>query len=655
MFEKGEKEQPDSRLNRPDSFWDLNAMMPQRKPSPPTPIPTTVEITIEQGEGETGSPIPQPDPQRLAKAKAAMQQAQKKFAAKSGTGFPPDAQPSSVRSADRDREYSHAQQVRRNLEFRLAEVKTESSRSEPIPPVPSKKLSEPLFSYVPTDNPLLCSVSVYALSAPAAHDPFQAQVEQIHTAPPPTSEPPAVDFDAVLPTYSAMTPFQQNRYLWWREQVRAGRYPPIPGAYIHLYACELINLTPTVLAPQDALTALCALWEAYRECDSRLNYLVPEWIIDLCLLYQLPFSASLLPTARESAIRLSSLQEFFLGSLPCDLGSPFANAVLRYGCNYRFRSSSFRTEENAALFDTHIPAAFLTAFTAWEAENRTESTPLRRSIQSVMVRRSFVGSSFTRSHKYRIDVTFLSCSKAVELRFIATDLVKYCENQVRRMLGIKSRFHTVGLDPTMKSAVDAYFAPLLKKHTAPAKDKTQAEAAAPPAWDALYEARSEGFSPQEARKLEQSAWSVTRQLVDAFSDDPDVPSDEDRAPTENSDARQAALFSEGNDSDTPSAPPESSMPSPASDSLSLVAEKPDAGENTNAPALIRDAFSFLLEEKKEDFLALAKKHRMLPLTLAEQMNEHALDVIGDIAVDCEEDFPRLISDYKEDIKQWLNL
>lgn len=650
MFEKDEKEQQDSRLSRPDSFWDLHVMMPQRKPSPPLPVPTTVEITVEEGSGETGSPIQQPDPQRLAKAKAAMQQAQARFAAKKEPGSLLDAQTTSVRSSDRDREYFHAQQVRRNLESRLAETKAELSRPEPIPSVPQKRLSEPLFTYVPTENPLLCTVSVYALSAPTAHDSFQEQVEHLHAAPPPTSEPPAVDFDAVLPTYSAMTSAQQKRYLWWREQVRAGRYPPIPGAYIHLYACELINLTPTVLAPQDALTALCSLWEAYRECDSRLNYLVPEWIIDLCLLYQLPFSASLLPTARESAIRLSSLQEFFLGSLPCERGSPFANAVLRYGCNYRFRNSSFRTEENAALFDTHIPAAFLTAFTAWEAENRTENSPLRKSVQSVMIRRSFVGSSFTRSHKYRIDVTYLSCSKAVELRFTATDLVKYCENQVRRMLGIKSRFHTGGLDPTMKRAADVYFAPLLKKHTA-AKSKAQAEAAPPPAWEALYEAKSEGFSPKEARRLEQSAWSVTRQLVDAFADDPEAPSGECPTSGEDSGSRKAAFSS-------PDCPP-SAMPgsgtSPSPDIPPPDLKKPDAEESTDAPALIRDAFSLLLEEKKDDFLALAKKHRMLPLTLAEQMNEHALDVIGDIAVDCEDGFPRLIHDYKEDIKQWLNL
>ena len=179
--------------------------------------------------------------------------------------------------------------------------------------------------------------------------------------------------------------------------------------------------------------------------------------------------------------------------------SPVARAVFRYGLNYRWQEGKFITEENKPLFYTHIPAAFLTAFTLLEeAEKESETFGIckKSSLVCTMTRHTFAGTAFSKALKKRLTVRYLSCSRSLELRFMATDLCKYAENRVRRLIGVKSRMHTANLDPRMKAAADAYFAPLF---AATEKKKKQARTQPPPEYEARYEAKSDPFSPEMRR------------------------------------------------------------------------------------------------------------------------------------------------------------
>ena len=187
---------------------------------------------------------------------------------------------------------------------------------------------------------------------------------------------------------------------------------------------------------------------------------------------------------------------------------------------------------------------------------------------------------------------------------MATDLVKCAENQVRRLLGIKSRFHTSHLDARLRQAADEYFAPLFPKIQKARKDPAPRPI---PEYEALYEAKSEAFSKEAAERIEQSGWNITKKLVETFEETEESPPVIPQAPIEE-------------------APKE----------------------------LVKVAFSLLLSNKQEELCDLAKAHGLLLPSLAEQMNETALNLFSDVAVEEENGHLTLIEDYKEDIFAWLN-
>ncbi|MBE6524838.1 MAG: hypothetical protein E7Z65_08245 [Thermoplasmata archaeon] len=56
--------------------------------------------------------------------------------------------------------------------------------------------------------------------------------------------------------YGRMTPEQRSFYLYWRTQVRNGKYPTTDLGYVWLYLCELINSDDD---PKDVYQAIVSL------------------------------------------------------------------------------------------------------------------------------------------------------------------------------------------------------------------------------------------------------------------------------------------------------------------------------------------------------------------------------------------------------------
>lgn len=90
--------------------------------------------------------------------------------------------------------------------------------------------------------------------------------------------------------------------------------------------------------------------------------------------------------------------------------------------------------------------------------------------------------------KRRIELEYLSCSRSIELRFAVTDMIKYAENNVRSMLGIRSRFHTPNLAMPLRRAADEYFASFKKN------EKKSGLRCQRPEYEKLYEASKSELS-----------------------------------------------------------------------------------------------------------------------------------------------------------------
>lgn len=89
------------------------------------------------------------------------------------------------------------------------------------------------------------------------------------------------------PSYGTMDKRQLAWYLFWRDEVRQGRYPETGLDYIRLFALELINgfYATDVL---DGYELLEKLWLNYRNQFPALDHWLPEWLCDYLLVNGCP-------------------------------------------------------------------------------------------------------------------------------------------------------------------------------------------------------------------------------------------------------------------------------------------------------------------------------------------------------------------------------
>lgn len=564
-------------FERNDDFWDIEDMLPKRRVGAVFSTDTdTSEITVNSSEKEkSGQAIPKMSAEvseRLRIAREAMVKAEEKHHRYAASAFG-------------DRKTSPA-----------------------VSPDEARPSDEPLFSYTPKWNPLIKEVTVKLWPARYSfYEQFRHDAERYYSVE--GKECPYVPFFSFTPQYSQLSPEQLSFYLYFRTRLREGR--PIKGdySYVLLLIYEIINL-PDILTPEKGISLLCYIWRCYRKAHPKLDRHLSEWVCDYCLIHRLDLrDLSGIPVSE--ALRVCSLKEFYVGH-DSESSSPFASALFAYASGYDYRSSKFITGENRQLFDTHIKGAFIYAFTKAEREHQTVFAPIGRQsmIPLKTVRDAYNGALCAYNVKRRIEVAYLSCSRSAELRYAVTDTVKFAENQVRAMLGIRSRFHTPNLAIPLRSAVEEYFAPFKKEA------KKEAERKTVPEYDVLYEPERVELSLDFAKNIEERSWATTELLTDGIEEYLEEP--------ETVTANEAKVL----------------------DTVS---------ENTadRREAWIGEALSLCIEGNSEGFSALAHSLGMLPDALCEAVNDRLYDTVGDIVIENIDGRYEAVVDYLEEIKEWM--
>lgn len=317
-----------------------------------------------------------------------------------------------------------------------------------------------------------------------------------------------VPFFSYVPQYSQLNRAQLEWYLWWRQQFRNGTVIDTDYSYLLLYAYELINLSHH-LEPLNVRDALCKLWVSYRNTFHQLDTYLPEWICDMSLLYRLTpptFEDVRLQTALFSSC---TLKEFYVS----DQGdSGYLRALLMFCSNYDYRKSKFYTGESTALFDR---AVFGTLQAVWKQTEQSGKAFAAANLEdSRMMRDSFTGALCSGRIRKRIEVEYCSFSRSHELRFLITDIVKYTENQVRAAIGVRSRLSIYALPMPIRMIIDSYLSEILpasRKHS-PKNEEVSA------AYERLYDAPRTSLSFEAAAQIERLSWDTTERLIEAFED-----------------------------------------------------------------------------------------------------------------------------------------
>ena len=199
-FEKQNRHENEQN-NTVDDFWDIDALIPQRRLPPTSADTSTTEIVLE--------------PRTMEKR----------------TG---------------------EQEKSANAQRRFIPPHTEEER----------RVREAEDEYVP-QNSLIKRVRIFKpQSNYNYYDSFLRDAERLYTVKGRETSP--VSFFSYVPQYTQMDRGQLEWYLWWRECFRNGTCLPTDYSYLLLYAYEMINLAERI-GPEVAQGELCKLWSGYRD------------------------------------------------------------------------------------------------------------------------------------------------------------------------------------------------------------------------------------------------------------------------------------------------------------------------------------------------------------------------------------------------------
>lgn len=421
------------------------------------------------------------------------------------------------------------------------------------------------------------------------------------------------EFFAYMPQYTQLTAPQEAYYFWWRTNFRKGKCLPASFSYLLLFLYELIN-TQDLMQPAQGQAQMLQLWFSYRGEHPRLDTLIREWLCDHALIHQLP--PPVLPHEMMGEVLSGRrLKEFYVSGMR-DTDDE-VTAMLAFCNNYDYTKSKFYTDETAGLYDRVLAGGVKKALIYYRKNNKNAAPEAI----STLKWDAFLGAICACSAKYTIEVEFSSFSHSSEMRYVITDVLKYCENGIRAALSIKSRLTVYQVPTPLCHELDAYLEQVLPKKAPKRGEKKQI-----PEYERRYELPRHTLDLRHAARIEADSWETTQKLVETFAQEPqEAPRAVLQAP---------AVFAEN-----------------PTDVMRFSEDLPENDKAADAPSLKR-ALGALCEfvrlaaaKDKTAQRAFAQRSNEMLDAVADRVNTVAGDVFGDILLEDLGGYYGVIEDY----------
>jgi hypothetical protein len=451
-------------------------------------------------------------------------------------------------------------------------------------------------SYRPS-NPLLHKVTLYKVQN--TYDFYADFVKQARALWERSGvECEYAEFFSYSPQYDQLSAAQLEYYLWWRSNVRNGRFIKTNTCYINLYMYELIN-TSGIISPEEARERMIETVKNYSDVLKGAVSRYVKWICDFSLIHRLDPPNN---NSKMLLVNAATLKEYFV-RVPENDTLGWARALLEYCCSYDYKTSKFAKDEALELFDTHVPKAIAVAVEYLSKEGRILSRlPFG---DCKITAKAFEGALCTPENRYSIEVEYCSFSRSHELRFLIGDIVKYCENKIRAYIFVKSRLTVYSLPIEISKLIDEYFQSSLPQRKRPKEEKH-----APEAYDVLYDLPRKQLDLSNAARIENESWETTKELVETFSEECDN--------------------------------------EPEKVDVAVLMEAQNNGEKTLPSALgeYADCVKCLADNDSSQLLEKASALSKPIDAIVDIINEIAVDVIGDILIDGDDGDYYVIDDYR---------
>ncbi|MBQ8584073.1 MAG: TerB N-terminal domain-containing protein [Clostridia bacterium] len=501
----------------------------------------------------------------------------------------------------------------------------DSSRRLTWSDIPVREASAEVKSYEPEERGLIKRVTVIpSVDRFDFYGGFRKSALLYHGYSTPVCD--FVPFYSYMPQYSQLTLPQKNYYFYWRSELLRGRYLKSDYSYIYLFVYEILNL-PDKIPPKEGLELLVSLWREYRGALPRLDASLSAWVQDYCLVHRLAAPTERVRDFLSEAIAAAPLKEFYLsGASPADPRG--TDALLAYLSDYDWRRGRYAGGEYAETYRRHMLGSmgelldFMLRRGYIGSSGKTET----------LSRSAFPSSLCTHAVKCRLEIEYTSLSADAELRREITAAVRYAENKLRALIGIKSRLAVKGLSPRFSELLDGYFDSLIRK------ERARRERENLPEYEKLYDAPREALSFSGADEIERLSWQTTLRLVEDTDLAPEplpkesvegidlpIPDTDRKSP-----AADTALAGENGEKSHPC----------------VKNEVDSEGENAARYGL-SDADVSLIREALfggaiSDFAAM------------ERINEAFSDGFGDVILEPDGDAYIIIEDYKEELSEWIS-
>ena len=492
------------------------------------------------------------------------------------------------------------------------------------------------FSYVPEGDGLIKTVTVrHFIDKYDFYDNFRKSA-LIYYDYRPTARVEFAKFYSFMPQYSQLNPAQKAYYFYWRTEMQRERFIKTDYSYVYLYVYEILNL-PDKIPPQEGIKLLCRVWREYRRELPRLDLYFAMWVQDYCLVHRLACPIGEIEDFIFDVIAASNFKEFYIS----DIGRSYSRgttALLAYLSDYDWRRGKYaagnpdadpETKKRQAIeYRVHMEGAMSLLFRdLWDDCIKTAK---RDGTQTVR-RDAFPNSLCTHMVKRKLDIEYYPIASATGLRTGVTSAVRYTENKIRALMGIRSRLAIKDLPNDYRRMIDYYFDAIEKRE----QKKRERESA--PEYMRLYDAPSAGLSFAGADEIERASWDTTARLVEGVDDgEQPILAHTPEIPLET--AHKAACEGDIPSSDESKTPFDPSIGNTASEN------------GVDTYGLSAEAIGYL----SHVCLGTEYTPSAIPAdTLVETINEAFADGFGDVIIEPSDDGYTVIEDYREDITEWL--
>ena len=436
-----------------------------------------------------------------------------------------------------------------------------------------------------------------------------------------------VPYFSYVPQYAHMNREQVEYYRYVRENIRLGRCVPCDLPYLQLFIFEIINLD-TEIDPTDGAELLARIWLGYRNIYPRLDGYLCEWFADYCMIHAVPMPRRLTPILAEITPK-AQFKEFFLDSVLSSDSDALGSIVAEVASDYDYKSSR-NYKDNKDLYDTHIPAVLTRVVRKNVKENRGVFA-LDRIYK--MTRDSYCGAIVASDRKRRVDIEFCSFTRRADVRMAVTALVKYAENKIRQMIGVKAKLNVEMTDTASAVVIDAYFSLLI-----PQKMRSDEEKYMPDDYLKNYEAEESGFDLGRAEEIEKLSWANTERLTgEEFPHDEPQYTDSDDTPAVIGEITSDAEYSTEVEQN---AEEEKLKPE-------VIPEKHGSAGDYKP---LKDALRAALDGRYSEY---CRSVGAFEGDMADRINTKMLDVLGDVLLESDGATYRIIEDYREECEEWL--